>query len=150
MKRRPAKVTDKRTARSAHEHVFPVVAEEIVVGRKVVEAGRVRIHKTVEEQTRRVDEPLMHEEVVVRRVAVNRPVDSPPPVRQEGDITIIPVVQEELVIEKRLVLVEEVHVQRKSRVRHEPKDVVVRRERAEVERIGARHGGETPAKDAEK
>ncbi|MGI3904183.1 MAG: DUF2382 domain-containing protein [Janthinobacterium lividum] len=35
-----------------------------------------------------------------------------PPVRQEGDVTIMSVVEEELVVVRRLVLKEEVHLRR--------------------------------------
>ena len=39
------------------------------------------------------------------------PVEKPPPVRTEGDVLIVPVV-EEVVVERRLMLSEELHIRR--------------------------------------
>jgi hypothetical protein len=50
--------------------------------------------------------------VVVERVAIGRVVDAVPPVRHEGDVTILSVVEEVVVVERRLVLKEEVHLRR--------------------------------------
>jgi uncharacterized protein (TIGR02271 family) len=59
-----------------------------------------------------------------------------PSVRLEGSTTIIPVVEEVVVVEKKLVLVEEIHVRRKSSVRTEDIPVTLRSEQAEIERTG--------------
>ena len=58
-----------------------------------------------------------------------------PAARVEGDTTVIPVVEERLVVVKRLVLVEEVRVRHvlERQVVSEP--VVLRRQRAVVERV---------------
>lgn len=63
------------------------------------------------------EEPLFAEDVDVQRVAINQVVESVPDTRIEGDTTIIPVVEEILVVEKRLVLREEVRItKRRNRV----------------------------------
>ena len=62
------------------------------------------------------DEPLWREEVEVTRVPMQRVVDGPVPVREENDTTIISVVEEVLVVEKRWMLREEIHI-RKQRPR---------------------------------
>jgi hypothetical protein len=41
-----------------------------------------------------VDEMLNHERVEIDRVPIGRPVDAIPPVRQEGETAILPVVEE--------------------------------------------------------
>jgi stress response protein YsnF len=47
-----------------------------------------------------------------------------------------------LVVEKRLMLREEVHVTRRREVRHDPQHVTIRREEAQVERLpGNGNGG---------
>ena len=114
--------------------VIPVVEERLDVGRKQIETGGVRVVKDVHEKTETVDEPVIREVVNVERVAVNRVVDSPPDVREEGATVIIPVVEELLVVEKRLVLREEVRVTRTKVVTREPRTVTLRREEAEVQR----------------
>lgn len=111
------------------------VEEQLEVGTREIETGRVRIAKRVSERQEIVDPPLMREEVEIRRVPVNRPVDAPVPVRQEGDVTIVSVLEEVLVVSKRLVLKEELHISRRRTETHEPQQVALRSEEVEVTRI---------------
>jgi uncharacterized protein (TIGR02271 family) len=121
--------------------VIPVVAEEIAVGTREVEAGRVRLTKLVREEQQTVDQPLFAEEVNVERVAVNRVVDGPVEVRHEGDTMIVPLLEEVLVIEKRLMLREEVRVTKRRTETHQPQTVTLRKEDVKVERIPAAGDG---------
>jgi stress response protein YsnF len=57
-----------------------------------------------------------------------------PPIRQEGDITIIPVVEEVVIVERRLVLKEEVRVRRLSTKEQHQETVVLRKQEAVVTR----------------
>ena len=116
--------------------VVPVVAETLQVEKRRVEAGGVRVRKVVREREEVVDEPLTREEVQVKRVAVGRIVDGPVPVRHVGDTMIIPLLEEVLVVEKRLMLKEELHVRKESVETHKPQRVTLRSEEAFVERVG--------------
>jgi stress response protein YsnF len=121
---------------SGERLVIPVLAETVSVGRRLVETGGgVRVTKRVRERAEVIEEALLQEDVTVERVAVNRIVDAAPAQRQEGDTLVIPVLEEVLVIEKRLLLREEVRVTRRQRVVREPRTVTLREERAEVERM---------------
>jgi uncharacterized protein (TIGR02271 family) len=78
-----------------------------------------RVRKTLVRATRKtsmrdvcVEADLAHDHVVVERVPIGRVVDAAPPIRQEGDVTILPVMEEIVVLERRLVLKEEVHFRR--------------------------------------
>jgi uncharacterized protein (TIGR02271 family) len=116
--------------------VIPVLAEELAVVTRRVETGRgVRISKTVEEREERIDAPLTKEEVEVERVELNQEVDAPVAVRYEGDTMIVPILEEVLVVQKRLVLKEEIRITRRRREVHAPQSVVLRREHAAVGRI---------------
>jgi len=95
------------------EVVIPVIEEEVVAGARPVKTGAVRVDKHVERRIRRIDTPLLHEEVDVRHVAINRVVAEMPAVRRKGDTVIVPVVEEELVVTKRLILKEEIHLVKK-------------------------------------
>ncbi|MBA3596928.1 MAG: YsnF/AvaK domain-containing protein [Methylibium sp.] len=110
------------------------VEEQIEVSTNEVETGRVRISKHVTERHETVDVPLLHEEVEIRRVPVNRAVDAPVPVRHEGDVTIVPVFEEVLVLSKQLVLKEELHISRRRTEVRDPQEVVLRSERVEITR----------------
>ena len=115
--------------------VVPVVEEELQVGRRRVEAGRVRVTKKVHEREEVVDEPLLREEVEVERVPINRFVDGPVEVRHEGDVMIVPVLEEVLVTEKRLVLKEELHITKRRVEARDPQRVTLRSEEVSVDRL---------------
>jgi stress response protein YsnF len=85
---------------------------------------------------------LTEEFVEVTRVPMDRVVEEMPDVRTEGDLTIVPVVEEVAVVVKRLVLKEEVHIKRRMRTRDVAVPVELRRERAVVERLPGPEPGE--------
>jgi uncharacterized protein (TIGR02271 family) len=115
-------------------NVIPVIHEEVVFDKRVVETGKVRISKYIREFEEVVDEPLFREEVAVERVPINQFVEARPAVRQEGDTMIIPVVQEQIFVEKRLVLVEELHVRKQVVEAHQPQRVILRKEEVDIKR----------------
>ena len=117
--------------------VIPIVEEELRAEAVPVKAGSVRVDKHVERMIRTFDMPLMHEEVEVKRVAVNRVVKEMPEVRKSGDTIIVPVVEEELIVTKRLVLKEEIHLVKRRMKERVLKEVEFARERAEVLRLDA-------------
>ena len=87
-------------------------AEKIAVTRRRVEGETVRVATETRAVQKAIEEALLHERVEVQHVVIGRPIDTVPAVRQEGDVTVIPVVEEILFVEKRLVLKEEVRVRR--------------------------------------
>ena len=119
---------------------IPLVEERLSVTKRQVEAGRLRVSIKVEEREERVPVELAHDEVEVERVPKNIPVSELPGVRLEGSTTIIPVVEEVVVVEKRLVLVEEIHVRRKIATTTQEIPVRLRTERASVDRSPASAG----------
>lgn len=116
------------------ETLVPVVEERPVVHKEAVER-RYRVTTRVREQEETVDEPLRREEVEVEHVPIGSWVETPPPVRQEGETTVIPVVEEVLFVEKRLRLREEVHVTKRRVEVRDPKTVTLRREEVAVEPV---------------
>jgi uncharacterized protein (TIGR02271 family) len=119
-----------------HSVVIPVVREQLAVERRVVDGERgVRVHKTVTTRDHRVDEPVLRDEVQVERVPLNAVVREPPPVRYEGDTTIIPVCEEVVVIEKRLLVKEELRITRTTTQTRHTEIVPLRYEHVEVERF---------------
>jgi uncharacterized protein (TIGR02271 family) len=117
---------------------IPVVEESARIEKRTHETGRVVVHVEPRDVVQSVDVPLVEERVDVRRVPVNRFVDGPVPTRQEGDTTVVPVMEEVLVVEKRLMLREEVHVTRRRVTSHERQDVTLRREEVRVLRADER------------
>jgi uncharacterized protein (TIGR02271 family) len=118
------------------EIVVPVIEEELATGVRAVKTGAVRVEKRVDTRTRRISAPIVHEDVEVRRVPINRVVEEAPKARRQGNTIIVPVVEEELVVTKRLVLKEEIHMIKRQTRKRVVKEVEVGRERARVRRLG--------------
>jgi uncharacterized protein (TIGR02271 family) len=123
--------------RDARGLVIPVVEERLEVSRERVETGRVRITKSVEAREVVVDDPLKRESVRVEHVPINQVVTGAvPQVRDEGDVTVIPILEERVVTRTELVLVEEVRIHRDHSEYHNPQRVTLRKEVVAVERFG--------------
>ncbi len=119
-------------------HTIPVVEETAHIEKHAVETDRVRVRTETETQDQMLRESLRSDSVAVTRVPVNRTLadgEAAPVTRVEGDVTIIPVLEEILVVEKRLVLKEEVHIRQTSADEDVEVPVTLRKQRAVVERV---------------
>jgi uncharacterized protein (TIGR02271 family) len=113
---------------------IPVFEEELRVDNTVNETDRVLIRTSVLERTEYADLELRSGEATIERVPVNLIVESPPAIRQEGDTIIVPVIEEIMVVEKRLLLKEEIHISRQEVVQHIRQPVRLRSEEVSLER----------------
>lgn len=125
---------------------IPVVAEQLQINKDVVETGRIRVSKSVHEEQRVVDVPTIQEEVHVERIPINQYIATPPAVRYEGDTMIMPILQEVLVVEKRLLLVEEVRITKTQTETRTPQQVTLRKEEIHLQRVPP--NPESPAQSA--
>jgi uncharacterized protein (TIGR02271 family) len=131
-----------RSAQSEKERiVVPVVAEQLAIGKRVIETGKVRLQKRVHTREEVVDEPLLHEEVQVERVERNELVEAAGPVRYEGEVMVVPVYEEVLVLEKRLLLKEELRISKRTHTVQEPQTVTLREEQVVVKRVASDNDG---------
>lgn len=119
---------------SPDEISVPLLEETATVGKREVITGKVVVRTLMDVEDQLLRETLSDESVEVERFAINRVVDVAPQIRTEGDVTIIPVVQERIVVEKQLVLLEEVHITRRRSVETVDIPVQLRTQRAVVER----------------
>lgn len=108
-----------------------LMSEDLRIERVRVDGDRVVVGTMTRDVEHAVDEALVHERVEIERVAVGRPVSAIPEVREEGDVTVFPVVEEVLVVERRLVLKEEIRV-RRVRVEGRHRETVILREQEAV------------------
>ena len=120
--------------RDEEVEVIPIVEERLVTSKVRVETGRVRVRTVVDERQEMVRDQLTHGYVDVERVPMNVEIAEIPQVREEGDTTIIPVFEEVLVVEKKLMLIEEVHLRRRTSSEQVEQPVTIRTQRAVVER----------------
>jgi hypothetical protein len=79
-------------------------------------------------------EPLFREDCEIERVPVRRLLDRPAETRQEGDTLIVPLMEEVWVVEKRLLLREELHITRRKNQITDSHARALRRE--ELEKAG--------------
>lgn len=119
---------------SGEPHIL-LHAEDLTVSKLQVADDTVRVRTVTREHETFVDETLNHERVQIERVQIGRQVEAIPPVRQEGDTTILSVVEETLVIERRLILKEEVHIRRLQVSERHQEAVALRKQEAVITHI---------------
>jgi uncharacterized protein (TIGR02271 family) len=119
---------------STAQEKLKLLAEELVVERRQVETGRVRVDVVTREHQELVDMPLAREQVVVERVPINRRIDAIPAIHEEGDTIIVPIVEEILIVERCLMLKEELHLKRVHTTEQYRESVMLRHQEAVVTR----------------
>ena len=113
--------------------ILPVIQEFVRVQKETIETGRVIASKTVKNEVEDVSMTLDTDDVTIERVPIGEYIESgTPESRYEGDMLIIPVVKEELVIEKRLVLVEEIRIRKRTLQTEFSEQVTLRKEEVDV------------------
>lgn len=123
---------------------LPLVTETLRVDKRVVETGRVRVRTVVDVADNWVRETLARDDVEITRVPIDREVAVAPADRVEGDTTIISIVEEVLVVERKLMLREEVHMRRVHATTPVEHVVAVRTMRAVIERDAPERGAGAP------
>jgi uncharacterized protein (TIGR02271 family) len=114
----------------------PVTEEQLEIHREIVDTGHtMRLRKHVEQFEAAFDEHLAREHIEVDRHPIGRVVKAIPPVRQEGDVIIVSVVEERLVTSRELVLVEEIRLTLRRETTRVQGEVPLRRERVVIERL---------------
>jgi stress response protein YsnF len=117
------------------QKVIQLVEESVSVEKERVVTGRVRVSTSSSEVEKLAQATLAGTRVEVTRERLDREIDAVPETRVEGDTTIIPIVEEIVVIEKRLVLVEEIRIRQIATSEEVAVPVTVRKQTATVERI---------------
>src|SRR5215218_5922052 len=121
-------------ARTMAEEVIPLVEETASVGKRQVVTGRVRVQTVTATVEELAHADVQQETVEVTRVPIGKVVETAPEIRTDGDVTIVPVLEEVLVVEKRLVLKEELHIRRRIETETVEVPITLRKQRAIIER----------------
>jgi uncharacterized protein (TIGR02271 family) len=121
-------------AREAPADPVALVEEQLAVGKREVERGRVVVRTRVEERDEVAEVELQQEEVTVERVPRGVPVETMPAEREEDGVLIVPVVEERMIVTKQLILKEEIRITRHRRAELVRVPVRLRSEQAVVER----------------
>lgn len=108
---------------------IPLAAEELVAEKQTIVRGKVHVHKGVETVQQDMTVPVYHEEAIVEHI----PVDQYDPNAPAGpNDLIIPVTEEQIVVEKRSVVKEYIRIRKNVVMQEQHVSDVVRREYIEV------------------
>jgi uncharacterized protein (TIGR02271 family) len=110
-------------------------AEEASVARKTVETGRLHVGKHTRTREQLIKTDLLREAIEVTTVPVGVIVDAMPAIRDDGETLVIPIVEEFLVVERKLHLKEELHVRRIRTTEHQRETVTLHYQEADVTRL---------------
>jgi stress response protein YsnF len=120
--------------RTEAEEILPLVEETATIHKRAVVTGKVRVRTITDTAEELAKATLQSDSVEVTRVSIDKAVDTAPEIRTEGDVTIVPVLEEVLVVTKQLVLKEELHIRRWVETETVEVPVTLRKQRAVVER----------------
>ena len=125
----------RQTPNPAGAQTLNVVEEELVVGKRQVQSGGVRVYTHVTEQPVEANVNLREEHVTVERHAVNRPVDASAFNTIKDGVIEVTETAEVPVVAKEARIVEEVVVGKEATERTEMIHDIMRRTDVEVEQI---------------
>jgi uncharacterized protein (TIGR02271 family) len=117
------------------EIVLPLLVEELSVSKRSVPTARVKVSRITRQHEEVIDQLLAREHVDVERTTIGQPVESVPEVREEGDTIIVPVVEEILIVERRLVLKEEIRIRKVRETERHQDRVTLRQQEAVIVRL---------------
>lgn len=120
---------------SQPDFVIPLAEETARVEKRSATTGKLRIRTSVEEVEEVVAATLEGEVVDIVHVPIDREVSNVPAVRTENGVTIVPVLEEVLVVEKRLILKEELHIHRHAKRERIETPIKLRKQRVHIERV---------------
>lgn len=121
--------------RAAYDRVIQLREEQLKVSKDTVSAGEVNLRKDVKTEHKSVTVPVEHEEVVIERRTVNKPV-AVGDMDLKGETIRVPVSEEKVRVTKEAVVTEEVSVGKKKVAGQETVGADLKREELVVESDG--------------
>jgi len=122
------------TSQTGASESIPLAQEELLVGKRAVQRGALRVHSYVTETPVTENVALREESAYVERTAVNRPVEPGDATFKERTIE-VQELGEEAVVSKTARVVEEVRVGKEQTQRQETVHDTVRKQEVDVERV---------------
>jgi len=120
---------------SIDDSKLTLLAEELSVGKEAVETGHVRVSKQTHTREVAVEESLLRESAEIETIPIGRQIFEMPSVRHEGETIVVPIVEEILHTERRLILKEEVRITRRKTTEQFHDRVTLRYQEAVVTRV---------------
>lgn len=126
---------------------IPIIEESVTIDKVRVQTDAVRVETSVEKRDVVVEDTIRREVLNIKRIAMDQRVDVAPPPREDGETTIISVVEERAVVVKQLFVIEEVHVTREQTQAAVAIPVTLRKTVARVDRPAVSAATEGTADD---
>ena len=139
--------TPTQTSNLTGETAIPIVEEQLVVGKREVDRGGVRVYSHVVERPVDADVMLREEHVDVQRRAVNRPATAADFAAGSGAVMELTAMGEEAVVGKTSRVVQEVVIGKESSQHTEAIHDTVRKTEVEVEQLVPGSTSTTTKKD---
>lgn len=121
--------------------------ERVRIATREVATGLLRVHLTTEEVEETLRATLRGRRATVERIPIGREIAEAPAVRQEGDVVVVPVVEEVLVVERRLHLREELHLRLEPVEENVAVPVRRRVQHADISRVANDENGPSSAEE---
>ena len=115
------------------EQTLELREEELVVQRKMRDVGEARIRTRIEEVPARLEVEATAEEVEVEHVPIGQVVSKRVEPYQDGDVLVVPIYEEQLVVTKRLLLREELRIRRVATTQRQLFEDTLKKETVDVE-----------------
>ncbi|QKJ85534.1 hypothetical protein PMPD1_0559 [Paramixta manurensis] len=118
-----------------HEaQILPRVEEQAELRTTRIVDSRTLVSRTTVTDEALLETELQRNEVEIKHVEINQPVDENniPNVRQEGDVLIIPMIEEQVEIIRHHVLKEEVHIHNINKKEPFKQKVILRRQEVTI------------------
>lgn len=119
---------------TAAEEVLKLAEEQVTLSKQEVVDGRVTITRFTSEHDETINALLNKEKVEVEHVTKAQRVESMPDIREENGVLIVPIVEEEIEIVRKLVLKEELHIRKVQETVPFQEVVTRRKQQVKVER----------------
>lgn len=122
------------------QETIQLVEDEISVTKRPEISERIRINTITDVAQYLVESSLMSETVSVERIPIGRVIEAGgvvPVATTIGDVTIIPIFEEVVVVEKRLLLKEELRLTRTQTEESVQIPVSLRKQRAVIEHLNS-------------
>jgi uncharacterized protein (TIGR02271 family) len=120
---------------ASESEVIKLAEEFVVIHKEVIETGKVHIRKSVTEEMVAVNLPVVNESYDINHIPGDGKIlDHPPGIRHEGNITIIPVIKEVTVVQKKYVVIEELQLVKKITQTPLTQEITLRKEHVDIQR----------------
>jgi uncharacterized protein (TIGR02271 family) len=114
--------------------------EEARIGTRGREAGAVKVRKSVRTEREQVRVPKRREEVDVERVSGEGREASGVEIGEDDEVVVVQVLEEEIVVSKRVVVKEEIRLRKRVVEDEEVVEVDLRKEEVDIEDTTGRGG----------